>query len=123
MTTFYVGTTPQDILDQLGNSRYFYALRRSEEGDLYFAKMDQLLDSDTIIINKPGNAEDNFQDFAYGVDYFDGRAEEDHSRPHPNLYFDQYKWDTRSMYYYINDIGELVVRINEKYTYPPGSQV
>lgn len=123
MSTFYVGTTPQDILTQLGNSRYFYALRRTEAGDLYFAKVDQLTDLDSITINDPGLAEDNFQEFEYGVDFFDGRAEVDHSRPYPNLHWDQYKWDTRNMYYYINDMGELVVRINQQYTYSAESQI
>lgn len=123
MTTFYVGTTPQDILTQLGNSRYFYALRRSEAGDLYFAKIDQLTDTDAITVNIPGSAQDNFNDFEYGIDYFDGRLEEDHSRPYSNLYWDQYRWDTRNMYYYINEEGELVVRINQKYNYPPDAVV
>jgi hypothetical protein len=123
MTTFYVGNTPQDILTQLGNSRYFYALRRSEEGDLFFAKIDQLIDQDTIILNDPGPTEDNYEEFEYGIDFFDGRLAEDHSRPYPNLHWDQYRWDTRSMYYYINNNGELIVRINQSYTYPPGSEV
>ncbi len=123
MSTFYVGTTPQDVLTQLGDSRYFYALRRNDDGDLFFAKVDQLTDTDEIIINIPGPNEDNFNDFTYGTDYFDGRLEVDHSRPHPNLYWDQYKWDTRNMYYYINENGELVVRINQKYVYPPDSQI
>jgi len=30
------------------------------------------------------------------------------------------RWDSRSLYYYINDEGQLVVRINQKYTYPTG---
>lgn len=119
MSTFYVGNSPQDILTQLGNSRYFYALRRSEDGDLFFAKVDQLIDQDTITVNVAGASEDNFNSFEYGVDYFDGRLEEDHSRPDANLYWDQYRWDTRNMYYYINEEGELIVRINQKYNYPP----
>lgn len=123
MSTFYVGNSPQDILTQLGNSRYFYALRRSEEGDLFFAKVDQLIDQDTIIINDPGPTVDNYEDFEYGVDFFDGRLAEDHSRPYANLHWDQYRWDTRNIYYYIDDNGELIVRINQKYTYPPGSEV
>lgn len=123
MSTFYVGTTPQDVYGQLGDSRYFYALRRTEEGDLFFSKIDQLVDTDTITINSPGSSEDNFNDFEYGIDFFDGRLESDHSRPYPNLYFDQYRWDTRSMYYYINEEGELIVRINQKYNYPPDAIV
>lgn len=118
--TYYIGNevSINDILGQ-GNPRYFLALRRTDEGLLYFAKIDQLKDTDTITINVAGPNEDNFEDFEYGVDYFDGRLAEDHSRPFPNLYYDQYRWDSKNCYYYINDNGELVVRINQVYPYTP----
>ena len=88
--SYYAGQT--NIADILGsdNPRYFYALRRDEQGLLYFAKIDQLKDTGTIIINNPGLNENDFSDFEYGVDFFDGRLDEDHSRPYDNLYFDQY---------------------------------
>lgn len=116
--TYYVGNENNlsDILGQ-GNPRYFLALRRTDDGLLYFAKIDQLKDTETITINVAGPNADNFENFEYGVDYFDGRLAEDHSRPYPNLYYDQYRWDDKNCYYYINDAGELVVRINQSYTY------
>jgi hypothetical protein len=119
--TFYLGTQPSETIDL--SSRYFYAIRRTDDGLLYFIKVDQMKDDDEIIVNNPGLTENDFTEFEYGVDYFDGRSELDHSRPHTNLQWDQYRWDGRSLYYYINDNGEFVVRVNKEYVYPPGSEV
>jgi hypothetical protein len=117
--TYYIGqVSAVDLLGE-GNPRFFYALRRTDEGTLFFSKIDQLIDVASITVNISGPASDNFEDFEYGVDYFDGRLEEDHSRPYANLNFDQYRWDGRNMYYYINNNGELVARINQLYQYPP----
>jgi len=113
---FYIGRTPNEELG--GLKRYYYALRRTDEGDLYFIKTDQLVSIDeSITINVPGDPEDDFSEFEYDVDYFDGR-DENHERPDANLYPDQFRWDDRNMYYFLNSEGELVVRINQGYTYP-----
>ena len=124
MSAFYVGGQP-GITELLGANqpRYFYALRRTEDGTLFFAKIDQLKDVDTITINNPGPSRDDFTEFEYGVNFFDGRLEEDHSRPFTNLAWDQYRWDNKNMYYYVNDEGELVVRINQAYNYDPSQIV
>ena len=121
--TYYIGQV--SIQDLLGanNPRYFYGLRRDEGGMLYFVKSDQLTSEDDITINDPGLAENDFTGFEYGVDFFDGRLEEDHSRPYTNLHWDQYRWDNRNMFYYINDNGEFIVRLNKQYIYPAGSEV
>jgi len=115
--TYYVGGEISQA-DLLGaNARYFYALRRADDGTVYFDKIDQLAsDNATITINIPGPPEDNFNDFDYNADFFDGRLA-DHTRPHPNLFIDQYRWDNRNCFYYINDNGEFVVRINQAYVY------
>ena len=120
MSSFYVGGQPSitELLG-VGQPRYFYALRRTDEGTLFFAKIDQLKDVDAITINNPGASSDDFTEFEYGVDFFDGRIEVDHSRPYVNLPWDQYRWDNKNMYYYVNSEGELVVRINQSYTYDP----
>ena len=117
-STHYVGQTPSitELLGE-GQPRYFYALRRTEDGTLFFAKIDQLKDVDTITINNPGAATGDFTEFEYGVDFFDGRIESDHSRPYDNLQWDQYRWDNKNAYYYVNEQGELVVRINQAYVY------
>jgi hypothetical protein len=123
-STHYVGQEPSvtELLGE-GQPRYFYALRRIEDGTLFFAKIDQLKDIQAITINNPGPSQNDFSEFEYGVDFFDGRLEEDHSRPFTNLQWDQYRWDNKNMNYYINEQGELVVRINQSYTYDPSQIV
>jgi len=118
--TYFVGNDASlsNVLGE-GNPRYFYALRRDEEGLLYFAKVDQLTDTGLVTINNSGLTENDYTDFEYGVDFFDGRLLEDHSRPYSNLQWDQYRWDNKNVYYYINTAGELIVRINQAYVYPP----
>lgn len=122
--TYYVGgeVSQSDLLGA-NNPRYLYALRRTDEGLLYFAKIDQLKDTGSITINDPGLTQNDYTDFSYGVDFFEGRTAEDHSRPYTNLHWDQYRWDNKSMFYYINENGEFVVRINQEYQYLPSNIV
>jgi hypothetical protein len=124
MSTHYVGQAPSitELLGE-GQPRYFYALRRTEDGTLFFAKIDQLKDVGSTTINNPGPSSADFTEFEYGVDFFDGRLEEDHSRPFDNLQWDQYRWDNKNINYYINEQGELVVRINQSYSYDPSQIV
>jgi hypothetical protein len=113
---YYVGDV--SINDILGDSpRFFYGLRRTDDGSLYFTRIDQLTSTATITLNNPGSNASNFENFEYGVDFFDGRLATDHSRPYPNLYFDQYRWDSKNCYYYIDSSGQLIVRINQPYVY------
>ena len=120
--TYYVGNeyNLNDLLGE-GNPRYFYGLARqdggADDGTLYFYKIDQLASSASLTLNVAGSPANNFENFEYGIDFFDGRLATDHSRPYPNLAFDQYRWDNKNCYYYIDATGELVVRINQGYVY------
>ena len=78
--TYYVGgeIVLNDILGE-GNPRFFYGLRRDESGTVFFSKIDQLRDTDTITLNVPGSNANNFEQFEYGIDFFDGRLAQDHS--------------------------------------------
>jgi hypothetical protein len=116
--SYYVGgdLNSSDLLGE-GNPRYFYGLQRLDDGTLYFYKVDQITSTASIPINVPGSSSNNFENFEYGVDYFDGRSATTHTRPYPNLIFDQYRWDSKNCYYYIDSQGNLVVRINQTYTY------
>ena len=116
--TYYVGgeLSLNDILGE-GNPRFFYGLQRTDDGTLYFYKIDQLRDASTITLNVPGPNSGNFEQFEYGIDFFDGRLAADHSRPYANLVFDQYRFDGKDCYYYINANGELIVRVNRAYQY------
>lgn len=116
-SNFYLGRTP---VETLGDSpRYWYALRRNEDGELFIVRSDQLTDGDDYDINVPGDPIDNFEDFEPGIDFFEGINEE-HEPEYENMYYTQYRWDDRSIFYYVNDEGQLVQRIFKTYTYPNG---
>lgn len=119
--TYYVGNNPDTLLQQLGESRYFYGLRRDDEGYLYLYKLDQLAgNEDTLQVNRIGDdPTKDYTDFEFGVDFFDGRLENHEIDPNiENIIWEQYRWDSRNIFYYINDNGEFVVRVNQPYAYP-----
>ena len=121
MTTYYVGNNPDQLIQQLGEARYFYAIRRTEDGYLYLYKTDQLAGQDDVVqINRLGDdPTKDYSDFEFGVDFFDGRLENHEIDPNiENIIWEQYRWDSRNIFYYVNDNGEFVVRINEPYDYP-----
>ncbi len=114
---YYLGTTPSE---SLGDSpRYWYALRRNEDGELFFVRSDQLQDQEAYELNIPGPPEEDFDAFQPGTDFLDG-IDVTHEKPKENMYYPQYKWDDRSLFYYIDSEGMLTVRINKGYSYPSG---
>lgn len=116
-SNFYFGTTPQQ---NLGDSpRYWYALRRNDDGELFIVRSDQITDNESYDINNPGDPAENFEDFEPGIDFFEGVLP-DHELAHKNMYYTQYRWDQRSIFYYVDDEGQLVQRIFKSYQYPEG---
>jgi hypothetical protein len=114
---YYIGTSPDELL---GNSpRFLYLIRRNDDGELFFVRSDQLRDKNSIEINSPGPVEENFIDFEPGFDFFEG-IDENHEPEYKNLVWPQYKWDNRSVLYFVDEQGQLVQRINQNYTYPSG---
>lgn len=114
---YYIGTTPDEAL---GNSpRFLYLIRRNQDGELFLIRSDQLRDKSAIEINAPGHVTENFVDFEPGFDYFEG-IDENHEPEYDNLVWSQYRWDNRSMLYYVDSEGQLSQRINQNYNYPDG---
>jgi hypothetical protein len=111
---YYLGNDPQTMLGD--TPRFFYGLRRGEDGSLYLIRSDQLRDKDAIQLNDAGDEADNYNDFEVGIDFFEGR-DVYHNKVYENLRYEQYRWDDRAMFYYIDDDGQLVVRINNGYTH------
>jgi hypothetical protein len=91
--------------------RYFYGLRRTIDGTLYMHKIDQMKAGESVSINVPGNPAENYIDFDQGTDFYEGRGP-NHSLVYENLKYEQFRWDDVNLNYYVNDNGELVVRIN-----------
>ena len=116
---YYIGTTPQDVLDGF-IKRYFYGLRRNNDGELFLVQIDQLRggNENVVVVNDLGIASENYPDFEEGIDFLDG-VDENHNVVYDNLRYQQIKWEGRSLLYYIEpDTGVFVQRISEAYTYP-----
>ena len=119
MASFYQGTEVGTLLKSVKGSRFFYGLRRTDEGDLYLVKSDQLKATDGVQLNRPGDPEQNYPDFQRGIEFFEGRDEE-HNTLYTNLRYEQFRWDDRNLIYYVDDEGNLIVRINQNYDFPDG---
>jgi hypothetical protein len=113
--TYYVGSEADAVYRDLAN-RFFYGLRRTYDGELFIAKTDQTKIGDATQINSPGDPQNNFPNFEEGQDFFEGR-DVFHSLVYQNLNYEQFRWDDRNIYYYINEEGELVAKINETHNY------
>jgi hypothetical protein len=116
--TYYVGNNPQDVLDGF-IKRYFYGMRRNEDGELFLIRIDQLQGQENVaVINDIGVSANNFLDFEEGIDYLDG-VDQDHNVVYANLRYPQIRWDGRSLVYYIDPTdGQFIMRISEGYDYP-----
>lgn len=116
-SSYYLGTDPQS---RLGDTpRFFYALRKNENGSMFLVRSDQMKESDSIEINEPGYPEENYNDFEVGVDFFEG-IDVNHNEPYENLKYQQYRWDDRAIFYYIDEDGQLVARVNSGHEYTAG---
>jgi len=111
------GVGIDELQKTLANNRYFYGLRRTDAGELYMVKADLLKLEDGVQLNRPGNVDENYNNWSRGEDFFDGRDQQ-HRKVYPNLVYEQYKWDGRNLFYYVNSEGELVLKVNEAHTYP-----
>jgi hypothetical protein len=117
----YTGMSPDTMMGAVPN-RFFYGLRRTNNGELFAVKSDQMRtdDAHTVTINNPGAPEDNFPNFEQGQDFYEGR-DVNHNLVHVNLNYEQLRWDERNISYYVDDDGELVARINHSFTYNENS--
>ena len=116
--SYYIGSNPQDVLNGI-IKRYFYGLRRNQDGELYLIRIDQLQggDQNIVVINDLGIEEENFPDFEEGIDFLEGISEEGNVL-YPNLRYPQFKWDGRSLEYYIEqDSGFFVQKVSEGHEY------
>ena len=115
--TYYVGNNPESIIDGF-IKRYYYGMRRNDDGELFLIRQDQLSGQGTATINDIGVSENNFPDFEEGIDFLEG-IDANHDIVYENLRYQQLKWDGRLLTYYIDPTdGQFIVRISEDYQYP-----
>lgn len=115
----YIGNNPESIINGF-IKRYFYGLRRNDDGELFLIRVDQLRPDGTVTINDIGVGENNFPDFEEGIDFLEG-LDANHDIVFENLRYPQLKWDGRLLTYYVDPTdGQFIVRISEDYNYPDG---
>lgn len=117
-SNYYLGTDPAGLLGD--TPRFFYGLRKNENGSMFLVRIDNLRDKDAAQINNPGEETDNYNDFEVGVDFFEG-IDVNHNEVYANLNYQQYRWDDRNVFYYIDEDGQLVARIGNSFPYDNGS--
>jgi hypothetical protein len=116
-SNFYLGIDPQDRLG--GTPRFFYGLRKNENGSLFLQRIDNLKSNDSVEINYVGEEAENYNDFTVGVDFFEG-VDVNHNKAFDNLKYQQYRWDDRAIFYYVDSDGNLCARVNNGVTYISG---
>lgn len=111
---YYLGVDP---LSRIGDSpRFFYGLRKNANGSIFLQRVDQMKGEGSVEINYPGDETGNYTDFEVGVDFFEG-IDINHNEVFDNLKYQQYRWDDRAIFYYIDDDGQLVAKINQSHNY------
>lgn len=119
MTTPYVlGKSPEEFKNP--SDTYVFALRRTEDGDLYLLKAN---------MNEPGSSDTlfgesmpaEFQDYDFpGDDYFDGRNEDRTLQfDTTDVKYEQWKWEDSVRSYYIDSDGNFVLVTGENIELSP----
>jgi|TARA_A100001388_G_C28610512_1_gene422603 hypothetical protein len=118
--TYYIGTGPTEVIGSF-IKRYFYGLRRNDDGELFLVRSDQLSGvEDPITVNEIGIAAESFLDFEEGIDFLSG-IDENHNIVYDNLRYPQFKWDSRALSYKIDYTdGQFVQRLSSDDVYPSG---
>ena len=83
---YVLGNDPQT---RLGDTpRFFYGLRKNENGSLFLQRSDQLKTNETVELNYVGEESGNYNDFEIGVDFFEG-LDVNHNPAFENLKYQQ----------------------------------
>ncbi len=102
----------------LGNDFTIHALRRDDDGMLHYTKI-RSIDNETADFHRLDGTP--YLDISTGVyDYVDETTEDKSYKNHPQDKYQQYRFDSRKVQYFIDDDGYFVIRFNEDYDYTVG---
>jgi hypothetical protein len=111
----YIGTGPVSR----ENRKYFYKITRNSNQELILTKIDLNSSTETVVVNNPeletNNVKHAFQGF--NTDYVVINTDESHNIIDPPLGVSQYKVRNDDINYFVDNNGNLIARINAKYTY------
>lgn len=118
---YYLGQSPEEFFNQ--TQRYFYGITRTTDGFLKVTKVN--LDSNVDSINLQNLSlvstdSTRFDSFEESVDFFDGVDPVTKMPNYTGMNFEQYKWDSNDLYYYVDGNGMLCVRVDVPYNYVEG---
>ena len=104
--TYYIGNPLNST------NKFFYKFTRSDDGYLTFTKVNLETGSEDVV--------DNINDLDFTLD--DGSVviniDENHELVNADGGHTQYKLKQTDILYFINDEGELILRVNGEYNYP-----
>ena len=99
----------------LGNDFTIHALQRDDDGMLRYTRIRSIDDEIGDFYRLDGTP---YLDIATGVyDYVEETTESKEYTNHPQDKYQQYRFDSRKISYYIDDDGYFVIRFNENYDY------
>ena len=116
----YLSASTAVVGQTVGQSNDFtvHALRRDSEGMLYYTKARSTEDAVFDFHRLDGTP---YLDISTGVyDYVDETTEEKSYKNHPQDKYQQYRFDSRKVQYFVDDDGYFVIRFNEDYDYTVG---
>ena len=100
---------------QLGNDFTIHALARDADGMLNYTKIRSIENEVADFHRTDGTP---YLDFTTGVlDYVDEVTEEKTHLNHPHDKYQQYRFDSRKVMYFIDSDGYFCIRFNEDYDY------
>ena len=101
----------------LGNDFTIHALRRDDDGMLKYTKI-RSIDSETADFHRTDGTP--YIDLSTAVyDYVDETTEEKTHLNHAHDKYQQYRFDSRKVMYFIDSDGYFCIRFNEDYDYSP----
>jgi hypothetical protein len=99
----------------LGNDFSIHALRRDDDGMLRYTKIRSIDDETGDFFRLDGSS---YLDIATGAyDYVEETTEEKSYSNNPQDKYQQYRFDSRKISYFVDDDGYFVIRFNENYDY------
>ena len=99
----------------LGNDFTIHALQRDDDGMLRYTRIRSIDDEIGDFYRLDGTP---YLDIATGVyDYVEETTESKSYKNHPQDKYQQYRFDSRKISYFIDDDGYFVIRFNENYDY------
>jgi hypothetical protein len=116
--TYVVGKTITEFRN--ADDDYLFALRRTEDGDLYMLKSNISLNHSSVVELFGETPPDEFVEMDMpGDDYFEGRGT-DHELVNTSaeVKYEQWKWVSRTQSYHIDSNGFLVLTVGEHLPVP-----